>query len=275
MKYEKIAEYSNTKFRRITGVKRSTFDKMVEILRKGYAEKHRRRGRTPKLSIEDLLLSTLEYLREYRTYAHIAASYGIAESNIYRGIKWVEDTLIRDGTFSLPGRKAALKSDMEYEVVLIDATESPIERPQKKQKRYYSGKKKRHTLKTQLLVSLQTGEIIALAFSNGKKHDFQRFKDSRTHVKDETVLEADTGYLGLDRIHPNSLLPKKRSIHHPLTKQERRYNREISRKRIFVEHAIRFVKRFRILSERYRNRRKRFALRFSLIAGICNFDRLS
>ncbi len=145
----------------------------------------------------------------------------------------------------------------------------------KKQKRYYSGKKKRHTLKTQLLVSLQTGEIIALAFSNGKKHDFQRFKDSRTHVKDETVLEADTGYLGLGRIHPNSLLPKKRSKHHPLTKQERRYNREISRKRIFVEHAIRFVKRFRILSERYRNRRKRFALRFSLIAGICNFDRLS
>ena len=104
---------------------------MVEILRKGYAEKHRRRGRTPKLSIEDLLLAALEYLREYRTYAHIAASYGIAESNIYRGIKWVEDTLIQDGTFSLPGRKALLKSDMEYEVILVDATESPIERPQK------------------------------------------------------------------------------------------------------------------------------------------------
>ncbi len=131
MKYEKLAEYSNTKFRRITGVKRTTFDKMVEILQKGYAEKHRRRGRTPKLSIEDLLLATLEYLREYRTYAHIAASYGIAESNIYRGIKWVEDTLIKDGTFSLPGRKAPLKSDAEYEVILVDATESPIERPKK------------------------------------------------------------------------------------------------------------------------------------------------
>ena len=131
MKYEKIAEYSNTKFRRITGVKRATFDKMVEILHKAYAQKHRRRGRTPKLSIEDLLLATLEYLREYRTYAHIAASYGIAESNIYRGIQWVEDTLIQDGTFSLPGRKALLKSDMEYEVILVDATESPIERPKK------------------------------------------------------------------------------------------------------------------------------------------------
>ena len=112
-------------------MKRATFEKMVEILRKGYAEKHRRRGRTPKLSIENLLLTTLEYLREYRTYAHIAASYGIAESNIYRGIKWVENTLIRDGAFSLPGRKAPLKSDMEYEVILVDATESPIERPKK------------------------------------------------------------------------------------------------------------------------------------------------
>ncbi len=131
MKYEIIADYSNTKFRRITGVKRATFQKMVVILQRAYAEKHRRRGRTPKLSIEDLLLATLEYLREYRTYAHIAASYGIAESNIYRGIKWVEDTLIQDRTFSLPGRKAPLKSDMEYEVILVDAIESPIERPQK------------------------------------------------------------------------------------------------------------------------------------------------
>ncbi len=122
MKYEKIAGYSNTKFRRITGVKRTTFQKMVEILRGAYAEKHRRRGRTPKLSIEDQLLATLEYLREYRTYAHIAASYGIAESNIYRGIKWVENTLIRDGTFSLPGRKALLKSDTEYEVILVEAS---------------------------------------------------------------------------------------------------------------------------------------------------------
>ena len=70
MKYEKLAEYSNTRFRRITGVKRATFDKRVEILRKGYAEKPRRRGRTPKLSIEDLLLATLEYLREHRTYTY-------------------------------------------------------------------------------------------------------------------------------------------------------------------------------------------------------------
>ena len=131
MKYETIKGYGEGKFRRITGVKRTTFAKMVEILKEAYAAKHKRRGRTPKLSIEDMLLATLEYLREYRTYAHIAASFGIDESNMYRTIRWVEDTLIKDGTFSLPGRKALLKSDMEFEVILIDATETPVERPKR------------------------------------------------------------------------------------------------------------------------------------------------
>ena len=105
MKYEKIEWYTEDNFRRITGVKRETFKKMVEIVKKSYDEKHKRKGRKLKLSIEDMVLATLEYLREYRTYAHIAASYGIAESNIYRGIRWVENALISDGTFSLPLRK--------------------------------------------------------------------------------------------------------------------------------------------------------------------------
>ena len=100
-------------------------------MKKGYASKHQRRWRHQKLSVEDLLLATLEYLREYRTYAHIAASYDVAESNIYRGIRWLEDTLIKDGTFSLPGRTALLESNAEYELVLVDATETPIERSQK------------------------------------------------------------------------------------------------------------------------------------------------
>lgn len=124
-----------------------------------------------------------------------------------------------------------------------------------------------------MLVNLKDGNIIALAFANGKNHDFRLFKESHTHVLPETLLEADTGYLGLANLHANSSLPQKRSKKHPLTKQERRENRIISSQRILVEHTIRFVKRFRILSERYRNRRHRFALRFSLIAGICNFDR--
>jgi len=81
--------------------------------------------------MEDRLLAALEYWREYRTYAHIAASYGISESNIYKSIRWIEDVLIKDGTFSLPGKKALLGDKIEYEVILVDATETPVERPKR------------------------------------------------------------------------------------------------------------------------------------------------
>jgi hypothetical protein len=141
MKWAQIKGYRPDRFRRISGVKQTTFERMVEILQAAYAQKHRRRGRRPKLCIEDMLLAALEYLREYRTYAHIAASYGIDESNMHRTIKWVEDTLIKDGTFSLPGRKALLKSDVEYEVILVDATETSIERPKRGSESITPGRK--------------------------------------------------------------------------------------------------------------------------------------
>jgi hypothetical protein len=129
MKYEKIKTYKDEKFRRITGVKRTTFKKMIEILKTAYDKKHTKRGRHRKLTIEDMLLVTLEYLREYRTYAHIAANYDIDESNVYRLVKWVEDVLIKDGTFSLPGKKALLTGNINIE--LKDVTELIIERPKK------------------------------------------------------------------------------------------------------------------------------------------------
>jgi len=131
MKYENIEGYSEEKFRRITGVKRSTFKRMLEILSPKLTEKLLKGGRKPKLTLEDMLLAALEYLREYRTYAHVGASFGMSESQIYKIIRWIEDTLIKDGTFSLPGRKELLRSDVEYEVIIIDDTETPIERPKR------------------------------------------------------------------------------------------------------------------------------------------------
>ena len=131
MKYEQIKSYKDAQFRRITGVKRTTFERMLEILNAAHKQKHRRRGRNPKLCMQDRLLAALEYWREYRTYAHIAASYGIAESNIYQSIRWIENVLIKDGTFSLPGKKVLLNNEAAYETVLIDATETPVERPKK------------------------------------------------------------------------------------------------------------------------------------------------
>ena len=131
MKYVNMLQLSEAQFRRISGVRRATFERMVEILSKAEAVRRSKGGPKPRLALEDSLLATLEYLREYRTYAHIAVGYGVSESQIFRIIKWVEDTLIKDGTFSLPGRKVLLKSDMEIEIVLIDATETPVERPKR------------------------------------------------------------------------------------------------------------------------------------------------
>ena len=131
MKYANIRNHSDDQFRRVTGVKRSTFERVLSILAPKQKAKLSRGGRKPKLPLEEMLLAALEYWREYRTYTHIAASYGIHESNMYRLIKWIEDVLIQDGTFSLPGKKALLKSETEYEVVLIDVTETPIERPKR------------------------------------------------------------------------------------------------------------------------------------------------
>jgi transposase len=138
MKYDQIEEFSDEQFRRLTGVKRSTFKKMIEILREADQKKKLRGGRKSRLSIENQLLMALEYIREYRTYFHIATSYGVSESVAYKIVRWIEDTLIKDPVFALPGRKALLKSDMEYDVILIDASETPIERPKKK-----SGERKR------------------------------------------------------------------------------------------------------------------------------------
>lgn len=132
MKYDQIKDLSEEQFRRLTGVKKNTFKKMFEILREADEKKKARGGRKSKLSIENQLLMALEYIREYRTYFHIAKSYEVSESVAYKIIRWVEDSLIKHPDFALPGRKALLKSDMEYEVVLIDACETPIERPKKK-----------------------------------------------------------------------------------------------------------------------------------------------
>ena len=131
MKYNQIQVLEDEKFRRLTGVKRSTFERMLVIIRTADQKKKAKGGRKNKLILEDQLLLTLEYLREYRTYFHISQSYGISESTAYKTVRWIEGTLIKDPDFALPGRKALLKSDVEYAVVLIDATESPIERPKK------------------------------------------------------------------------------------------------------------------------------------------------
>lgn len=100
MKFETVKELNKEKFRRLTGVKRTTFDRMVEILEEALKNRATNRGRKKKLSVENMLLMTLEYMREYRTYFHISQSYSVSESNAYKTVKWVEDTLIKHPDFA-------------------------------------------------------------------------------------------------------------------------------------------------------------------------------
>jgi len=131
MGYETVKELRGEHFRRLTGIKRATFDKMIAILKASESKKKSRGGKPNILPMEDRLLMALEYLREYRTYFHIASSYAISESACFRNIRWIEDTLIKHPDFALPGRKALLKSEVAFDVVLVDASETPIERPKK------------------------------------------------------------------------------------------------------------------------------------------------
>lgn len=142
----------------------------------------------------------------------------------------------------------------------------------KKQKRYYSGKQKCHTLKAQLLVELETGQVIATAVGTGRTHDFKLLKRSRLPFVSSQLCLADRGYQGFAKCHPGACTPTKKPHKQPLSKEEKQHNRALARLRVRVEHVIRRFKIFRIFSGRYRNRRKRFGLRLNLIAGLLNYE---
>ncbi len=123
-----------------------------------------------------------------------------------------------------------------------------------------------------MLLNWQTQEIVATAFGRGRTHDFRLFKQSCTHVHPNTIVLADLGYLGLEQLHAHSFLPTKATKHHPLSYEEKRANRTLACLRLHIERVIGRLKVFRILSERYRGRRKRFGLRFNLISGVHNLE---
>ena len=142
MRYETIKEYSERRFKQVTGVTASTYQAMLEVVNAAYEETHsKHNGRHRKLSREDMLLMTLSYYKEYRTLDCIGATYDLTKANAGNTIRWVENALLKSGKFSLPGKKKLSQPTMEYEVIVVDTTEIPIQRPQKGQKRYYSGKK--------------------------------------------------------------------------------------------------------------------------------------
>jgi Helix-turn-helix of DDE superfamily endonuclease len=160
---EKCFKLGDSEFRRIIGIKKETFLEMLDVLNEG--AKRKKPGARPELKRADMLFLTLEYWREYRSFASLGVSYEVSESTAWRVVQKVENELIGSRKFSLPGKKALLQPENHFEVVVVDATESRIERPKtpvkngkkiknrrNKQKKYYSGKKKQHTIKSQIVV---------------------------------------------------------------------------------------------------------------------------
>ena len=136
----------------------------------------------------------------------------------------------------------------------------------------FSGKKKYHTLKSQLVVNQKTGAIICIAHGKGRRHDERLFKSSKVRLATTIKLLGDKGYQGIGKLLAFSQNPTKKPKSSNLSKVRRQENRTLATQRIVIEHVNRKLKIFRILSERYRNRRRRFGLRFNLIAGIYNYE---
>ncbi len=131
MSYEQLKHLPPAEFKRYCGVQPKTFAKMVEVVSDHLQAARRKVGRPPKLSLEDQVLLTLEYWREYRTFFHLGQSWGLHESSVCRIIRRVEDVLIKSHVFRLPGKKKLQPTDHKIEFIVVDVAETPVERPKK------------------------------------------------------------------------------------------------------------------------------------------------
>ena len=141
---KRIENLAEEKYLVLFGVHKSTFDAMLAVLNRAYEEMRKKGGRARKLSVLDMLITMLGYYHDYRTMENIAFDYGVHKQRICEAIAWVEQTLIKDGTFALPSKRELLKDDSLIEILIIDATECETERP-KKNNTSHTPERKRNT----------------------------------------------------------------------------------------------------------------------------------
>jgi hypothetical protein len=218
-------------------------------------------------TLEDKLMALLIYYRTYITHEFLGHLCGLHNSNICRLFKKLEPLL---------GKRLAIKKDrtLTPDVILkllVDVTEQPIQRPKKagKRKQTYSGKKKRHTRKTEIVIQ-EDGKITSVSKSHGgRKHDF-KIRKEETPLPRQSKKYADSGYQGLQKIASFVTLPFKRKKGQQLTFEQKQHNRRLASLRIKIEHKFREIKVFKVMSEVYRNFGRKHHLRFNIIAGIVN-----
>jgi hypothetical protein len=256
-------------FKRLFGISPHQFEiifqKVQPLWEATLKKEYKRPGRDYKLGLEDMILMLFLYFRSYITQVFIGYLWSIDDSRVCRILKKLEPILAE--VMKIQKEKHLKKEDVEF--LLIDATEQPCERPKKDQKIYYSGKKKRHTLKTEIRVTF-SGCIVHVSKTRpGSIHDFHLHKQEPSIHKDTRVF-VDSGYQGLQNIHLQTELPYKKPKNRELKKDEKEYNKALSRIRVKAENVFAQIKTFKILADRYRNKRKRYNLKFNIIAGIVN-----
>ena len=257
-------------FIRMTGLTIQEFKELVNKIAPSYQQIEESKlchGRNSRLvTLEDKLLCVLIYYRTYITHVFLGYLFNLDASNICRLLKKLEPFLAKKITIT----KDRSLTPQAVVKVLADVREQATQRPTKKQKKSYSGKKKRHTIKTEIILEEQ-GKLISVSRSHrGSTHDFRIRKQEKPLAR-ERIKIADAGYQGWQKIQSNVVLPYKRSKKRPLTKQQKEHNNKLSSFRMRIEHKIREIKIFKIMSEVYRNFQKKYNLRFNMIAGLVNF----
>ena len=256
-------------FARVTGVKLEYFLKIIEKIRPAWNKLQASKqchGRNSHLkTLENEVLMALIYYRCYISHFLLGMHFNLDASNVCRHLKCIEPLIAR----AVHIKKERILSSEELNQVLIDATEIQTQRPKKGQRKFYSGKKKKHTQKIEAIVS-RTGKIVGISKAYpGRVHDFKIRKLSDKIPRDVIIL-ADSGYQGLQKIHPKTILPHKRRRKCPLIPEQKAHNRALASKRVLIEHVFAQLKKFKILSSTYRNFQKKLHMRFNIIAGIYN-----
>lgn len=282
-------------FRSFTGLEVAEFDVLYKIAESEYpafevkrlSKRKRKRavgaGRDFKLSLKNRLLMELVHYRLYITYPLAGYLFGLDQSNVCRDIKILEPLMkkclpLPEKLYRKTRRLRTIEEVEQYFPgfkAFIDATEQEIPRPVNKRRRksYYSGKKKKHTVKKQLMVNKLGLILHQTRHDKGRKHDYAVYKDKHPVTPPQVENVADLGYKGADKDFPTVryVLPVKKKRKRKLTKKEKWYNRKLARERVVVEHTIAITKKYGIMGTRFRNNLKRYDRTSSIVSGLVNF----
>jgi hypothetical protein len=283
-------------FKSFTGLTVQEFDGIYEEIAKRYDNHEIQRlskrnnrersigaGRHFKLDVKNRFLMLLIYYRLYITYTLAGFLFDLDQSNIYRDIQKIE-SLIRD-CVPIPQKiyniTKRLRTPEEVEkyfpgfLAFTDCTEQQIPRPVDKRRRkaYYSGKKKTHTVKNQLMVNNRGYILHKVGYKKGRKHDYDIYKKNHPVTPKEVVNVVDLGYLGVEKDFPDQLseLPYKKKRNQDLSQEEIEYNRIYAKKRIVIEHTICKLKKYRIMSDTFRNRLRKYNRISDIVTGLVNY----